>query len=451
MRSTPLRFCAVMTISIFFLSSSFAQRHIEKKYPTLLWEITGNGLKKPSYLFGTMHVSSKLVFHLSDSFYLDIKNADVVALELDPQLWQDQLFRFANLQSNLRYYTQGAPSDLINEHSFQLEKYEGPLRSALSDEPTVINGLLYRTFRSQADFEEDTYLDLYIYQTGKKLGKQATGVENYFQTERLVMEATQDMMKARKKKDPDTAGQSAFEIERKTQEAYRKGDLDMLDSLERLMEPSESYMEKFLYRRNEIQAASIDSIVQHHSLFVGVGAAHLPGKRGVIELLRKKGYTLRPVIMPDRDASRRDDIDKIKVPVTFSKFTSEDGDFSVSLPGKLYRRTDTRSPDSWQYADMSNGAYYIIDRVKTHASFLGQKDETLLKKVDSLLYENIPGKILKKTSVVRNGYKGFDITARTRRGDIQRYNILVTPYEVWVFKMSGTNSYVDGEEAEQFF
>jgi uncharacterized protein YbaP (TraB family) len=453
MRSTPLRFCVLATL--LFLLSAIAlpaqQRRADKQYPALLWEITGNGLEKPSYLFGTMHVSSKLVFHLSDSFYLDIRNAEVVALELDPQLWQDQLFRFENLQSNLRFYTQGAPNEFITEKSFQLERYEDRLRSALSEEPTVINGLLYRTFRTQADFEEDTYLDLYIYQTGKKLGKQATGVENYFQTERLVMEATQDMLKDRKKKAPDTDGESAYDIERKTQEAYRKGDLDLLDSLEKLMVPSEAYMEKFLYRRNEIQAASIDSIVRRHSLFVGVGAAHLPGKRGVIELLRRKGYTLRPVIMPDRDASRRDDIDKIKVPVTFSKFTSEDGDFSVQLPGKLYRRNDSRSPDSWQYADMGNGAYYMIGRVKTHSSFLGQKEDLVLKKVDSLLYENIPGKILKKTPISCSGYKGYDLTARTRRGDIQRYNIFVTPAEVWVFKMSGTNSYVEGPEADQFF
>lgn len=452
MRSTPLRNYILISVLFVFLTPTLsAQRRPEKKYPALLWEITGNGLIKPSYLFGTMHVSSKLVFHLSDSFYLDIRNADVVALELDPQLWQDQLFRFQNMQTNLRFYTQGSPNDFLNERSFQLEKYDDRLRAAFSDEPTIINGLLYRTYRTRADFEEDTYLDLYIYQTGKKLGKQATGVENYFQTERLVMEAAQDMMKDKKKKAPDTDGESAYEIERKTQDAYRKGDLDLLDSLEKLMEPSEAYMEKFLYRRNEIQAASIDSIVRHHTLFVGVGAAHLPGKRGVIELLRKKGYTLRPVTMPDRDAARRDDIDKIKVPVTFSAFTSEDGDFSVQLPGKLYRRTESRLADSWQYADMSNGAYYMIDRVKTHASFLGQKDEAILRKVDSLLYENIPGKILKKTPVTRSGYKGFDITSRTRRGDIQRYNILVSPYEVWVFKMSGNNTYVDGSEAEQFF
>src|SRR5204862_7335790 len=60
-----------------------------KKYPSLLWEITGNGLTKASYLFGTMHVSDKLVFHLGDSFYNAIKSAEVVALETNPETWQD--------------------------------------------------------------------------------------------------------------------------------------------------------------------------------------------------------------------------------------------------------------------------------------------------------------------------------------------------------------------------
>ena len=442
-----------MALLLFLATAPFltAQKRMEKKYPALLWEITGNGLKKPSYLFGTMHVSSKMVFHLSDSFYLGIKSSDMVALELDPQLWQDQLFRFQNMQSNLRSYTQGSPGDYLNEKSFQLEKYEEALKVALSEEPAVINGLLYRTYQNRADFEEDTYLDLYIYQTGKKLGKQATGVENYFETEKLIMEAAQDMMKDKRRRNTDNDEESLSGIEKRTQEAYRKGDLDLLDSLEKIMQPSDAFMEKFLYRRNEIQANSIDSIIRGHSLFAGVGAAHLPGKRGVIELLRKKGYTLRPVGMQDREAARKDDIDKIRVPVRFTPFTAGDSAFSVQLPGKLYRREDNRMTDSWQYADMGNGAYYMISRVRTHAAFLGQKEEVVLAKIDSLLYENIPGKILKKTPLLRDGYRGFDITSKTRRGDIQRYNILVTPSEAIVFKMSGTGNYTEGKEADQFF
>jgi uncharacterized protein YbaP (TraB family) len=429
----------------------FSQKKEQKKYPALLWQITGNGLTKPSYLFGTMHVSSKMVFNLSDSFYLGIKNVDVVALELDPQLWQDQMFRFQKMQSNLRLFSQGSPNEYVNEKSFQIEKYEDKLKAALSEEPTIINGLLYRTYQQRADFEEDTYLDLYIYQTGRKLGKQATGVENYFETEKLILEATQDMMKDKKRRSNDADGESMYEIEKKTQDAYRQGDLDMLDSLEHIMESSDAYLEKFLYKRNEIQANSIDSILKKHSLFVGVGAAHLPGKRGVIELLRKMGYKLRPISIQNRDAAQRDDIDKMKVPVNFSTFTSDDGCFSVKLPGKLYKREDNRFNDSWQYADMSNGAYYMVTRVSTYNNFIGQNQETILKKVDSLLYENIPGKIVAKKMITRNGYKGYDITNKTRRGDIQRYNIFVTPYEVLVFKISGTGTYTDGDEANLFF
>src|SRR5580704_18165382 len=114
MRSIFFRNALLTTCSLLFLSMSLtAQQKTEKKYPALLWEITGNGLKKPSYLFGTMHVSSKLVFHLSDSFYLDLRNADIVALELDPQLWQDQLFRYQKMQTNLRFYTSHMPSNMI--------------------------------------------------------------------------------------------------------------------------------------------------------------------------------------------------------------------------------------------------------------------------------------------------------------------------------------------------
>jgi len=91
-------------VTIFCFSASLAQspKLKSKKYPSLLWEITGKDLAKPSYLFGTMHVSSKMVFHLSDSFYFGIKNADIVALETNPGNWQDDFSKY-ELEGN--YYT----------------------------------------------------------------------------------------------------------------------------------------------------------------------------------------------------------------------------------------------------------------------------------------------------------------------------------------------------------
>jgi uncharacterized protein YbaP (TraB family) len=440
-------------LSLLFSDAANAQKKfVQKKYPSLFWEITGNGLKKPSYLFGTMHVSSKMVFHLSDSFYYAIRNSDAVALELNPEIWQDEMFRMQKAQMSLANFSMGKMNDYLKESSFELERYEDKIKRALIEEPTVVNNLLYRSYQSSADFEENTYLDLYIYQTGRKLGKQPAGVENYVESERLMMEAYQDMGKDKTiRRRTDTDGESLYDIQKKIQQAYRNGDLDLMDSLQNITSSSTAFTEKFLYVRNQIQANSIDTILKKHSLFVGVGAAHLPGPRGVIELLRRKGYTLRPIFMQDRDASQKEEIDKLKVPVVFGPQTTNDGRIELQLPGKLYKREEARVNESWQYADMNNGSYYMLTRVRTHAAMLGHNEKTVLNKVDSMLYENIPGKILKKTVINKSGYAGFDITNRTRRGDLQRYQVLVTPYEVLVFKMSGNDNYVDGKEADEFF
>jgi uncharacterized protein YbaP (TraB family) len=454
MHPLPLRKSFVLILvllSVFSMAQLPIKKKASTKYPSLMWEITGNGMKKPSYLFGTMHASSKMVFHLSDSFYNAIKSCDAVSLELNPETWQPEMFRMEDAQRSIRAYSISGSNDYLNEKSFRLEDYDDRLKTALNEDPTQINGLLYRTFQPQADFEENTYLDLYIYQTGRKLGKKAAGVEDYFETEKLILEAYQDMAKEKKKKKVDTDGESYYDIGKKLQDAYRRGDLDLLDSLNKLTVTSDAFNEKFLYKRNEIQANSIDSILKKQTLFVGVGAAHLPGNRGVIELLRRMGYKLRPMKMADRDADQKEQIDKLRVPVKMNSLMLDDGFLKFSMPGKLYRRSESRLNESWQYADMENGTYYMVTRVKTHAPTLGQNEETAIKKVDSFLYENIPGKILKKTIITKNGYKGYDITNKTRRGDIQRYNILVTPFEVLVFKMSGNDEYVYGKEADEFF
>jgi uncharacterized protein YbaP (TraB family) len=437
-------------------------RSASKKYPSLLWEISGNGLKKPSYLFGTMHVSDKLAFHLGDSFYTAIKSADVVALETNPESWQDDYSqsvffrgrRGGNSLLNLYGNRWEWPSDHMRITSFAIDRYEETIKAALAVEPSMINGMLYRTYGRQAeDFEEDTFLDMYIFQTGKKLGKRVSGVENFQESEKLVMEAYKAMLRDQNKKKRSYDYEGMMTNPKKVEDAYRKGDLDLLDSLESMTVFSDAFQEKFLYKRNEIQANSIDSIIKKMSLFVGVGAAHLPGKRGVIELLRQKGYSMRPVRMDDRNSHQKETVDKIRINNPFTTQTGDDGFYTVSIPGKkFYRFTDWNGMDVVQYADMVNGAYYMVTRVKTNSLSWGHGSEQVLKKIDSLLYENIPGKILKKTAITKNGYKGMDVVNRTRRGDYQHYQVFVTPFEIILFKMSGNGEYINtGNEAQEFF
>ena len=437
---------------LLIVSNLLAQQKANKKYPSLLWEITGNGLTRPSYVFGTMHVSNKLVFHLSDSFYNAIKRTDEIALEINPELWQEQMASLEKLKKNYAFFVQKGGNDFLSENSFRIKNYADELKIALQTEPSVVNNLLYRSLKSKEDFEEDTFLDMYIYQTGRRLGKNATGVESYYETEKIIMEAYADMAaeKMRKKNDLDVEFVDSYT--EKIQEAYKRGDLDLLDSMDNINEKSFAFREKFIYKRNEIQANAIDSIIKKTSLFAGIGAAHLPGNRGVIELLRKKGYTLKPIQMAERNGTQKDLIDKLHVPVTFQKKYSDDKFYSVDVPGDLYKiKQENYELDQMQYADMSNGSYYLVTRVRTHAAFLGQTDNDVLKLVDSILYENIPGKILIKNTVKKNNYKGYDITSKTRRGDMQRVMLFITAFEIIIFKMSGIENYVTGKEAAQFF
>src|SRR5258708_34300939 len=50
---------------------------------TLLWEISGKGLSKPSYLFGTMHVLCADDAALSDSLKAVIAHCDEVYFEIN--------------------------------------------------------------------------------------------------------------------------------------------------------------------------------------------------------------------------------------------------------------------------------------------------------------------------------------------------------------------------------
>ncbi len=416
-------------------------------------------MTKASYLFGTMHVSDKLVFHLGDSFYNAIKSAEVVALETNPETWQDDFsksvfFKNAALGIDQARMTDNYPLDNLSINTFALEPYTEFLKASLAVEPSMINGMLYRTYGSKLDdFEEDTFLDMYLFQVGKKLGKRVTGVENFQESEKLVMEAYKDMIRDQNKKRRSYDFEGMMNNPKKIEDAYRNGDLDVLDSLETLSVFSDAFQEKFLYKRNIIQANSIDSIIRKSSLFVGVGAAHLPGRRGVIEILRDKGYHLRPINMDERNSGQKEAIDKIRLPLNFQLQTAPDRFYKVAIPGeKFYRFTNWSGMDILQFADMVNGTYYVVNRIRTNSQFFGDKPETVLKKLDSMLYENIPGKILKKTPITKNGYKGIEVINRTRRGDYQRYNIFVTPFEVIIFKMSGNGEYVNiAEDALAFF
>jgi uncharacterized protein YbaP (TraB family) len=61
-------------------------------------------------------------------------------------------------------------------------------------------------------------------------------------------------------------------------------------------EDVKAFTDKFLNERNMNWLPIIISQISDKSSFIAVGALHLPGKKGIIELLREKGYTVKPII-----------------------------------------------------------------------------------------------------------------------------------------------------------
>src|SRR6478736_1196258 len=124
------KFAALFFLFFYSFTLLSAQNLKTSKYPSLFWEITGKGLKKPSYLFGTMHVSNKMAFHLSDSFYNAIQNTDMVALELNPEFWQKDMVKMGAAQEQIESFYKDNTTQYINEFSFKIDDYYDKLKIA---------------------------------------------------------------------------------------------------------------------------------------------------------------------------------------------------------------------------------------------------------------------------------------------------------------------------------
>ncbi len=402
-----------------------------------MWEISGNGLKQSSYLYGTMHVSKRIAFRLDDVFYDALDQSEVIALESDPDTWLDSDlmnstgFRQGNGHQSKGFYTY--PFAIKNPTKTELGAY-------LAFEDRRINSILYRTTEYAQNFEEETYLDMFIYQAGKKFGKKVVALEDIEESSTLVARAS---FNAVKKKPDEWLQKKMKQTEPLTllKDAYRDRDINMLDSIDRAMY-TDHYRKNMLTIRNQNMATKLDSLMPLVKVFSGIGAAHLPGKKGVIALLRNMGYTVKPLVSAatSRGKKLKARIETALKENTYSSVSPDDDFFSIDLPNKLYPvfefvNTTYISPD------LANGSYMMLNRVNTF-SHLKQDDNYSLDDIDQLLFENIPGKILEKKRIKRNAYEGIDIKNKLKNGDHQRYQIYKTPLELLIFKMGGKGDYV---------
>ena len=423
---------SVSLLMLFFgLAVSAQEAH------SLLWEISGNGLAESSYLYGTMHVSKRIAFRLDDVFYEALDQSEVVALESDPGTWldNDELMGFMGPRGN-GFYIKG-----FYTHPFMVKNpSREEMASHLAFNDSRVNGILYRSNDEAQDFEEETYLDMFIYQSGKKFDKRVLALEDLEESAALVARASLNPMKQK----PDEWLQKKMQqqdFSTLLQNAYRDRNINLLDSIDKGMY-TEHYLENMLFIRNRNMAQRLDSIVRTAKTFTGIGAAHLPGKRGVIAILRQMGYSVNPLLSKSTVKGKqiKEKLEQSIKQNDYQSFGPDDGFFSIDLHNKLYPVSE--KPNTiYVSPDLANGSFVMVNRIPTF-SYLKRDVAYSLDDLDKMLFENIPGKILEKSRIERNGFEGLDIKNQLKNGDHQRYHIFLTPLEILIFKMGGDGEYV---------
>lgn len=417
---------------------------------SLLWEISGNGLQKKSYLYGTMHVSNKIAFHLGDTFFMALDGAELVCLESDPGKWIEEMYESESSLLKSRfddYYDLG--SDNFYENLVSVDAPEKKdLENALRQKHSLENGFLYRGSEYNDEYEENTYLDLFIYQYARKNKIDVLNLEDFEETNKLQVlsmlpDDEEEDDKKKKKKTYYSKWNKEMSIREAMEDAYRNGKLEIIDSITRMTARSDNYLHYFLHERNRIMAEGIDTLAQQKSIFIGIGAAHLPGDKGVIEMLKQKGYTMRPVM---RNKSllakeKKNAIEKKFLDLPYKSFTTKDGYITVNLPGKLYETKGQSKDLQYFYPDMANGGNFFISRFQTYSPIHNKSVDYWKLKVDSLLFENVEGKIIEQKHTKVSGFDAIKILNETRKGDFQRRLIVFTPLEIIFFKMAGTGEW----------
>lgn len=438
---------SLTALFILFQPLTSQAQKVDKKYQSLLWEVVHpDNPSKVSYLYGTMHVSSKLAFNLSDTFFIGLNNADIIALESEPTKWLEEVM-------DLKYATEyfgSYPGYTYTSKGFYQRIFplsmpqNSELGSMISSRDMMSNSLQFRSNPYMKDFEEDTYLDMFIYMAGAKTQRTVLGLEDIIHTNDLHRLAKSER---RSKKDEKPIPlwleekMKDMDIGDIFEDSYRQQDLDLMMELQNLFS-SEHYIKWFLDERNRLMADSMFVLMKKNSVFAGVGAAHLAGEFGMIEYLRRMGCKVRAVkfLKTDYATDEKKRYDSLKTNITLTNQVSPDGQFSVSLPAKLYELP--YSGKNYLASEMTNGSFFSVNKVNTYNIISGLTPDRYLEKIDSLLFENIPGKTLSKTKISNGPFKGVEIKNKTKTGDHQHYQIYATPFEVIIFKIGGTGDFI---------
>lgn len=273
----------------------------------LLWKVSGNGLNEPSYIIGTHHLAP---FSIMDSI-AGLRNAmnetrqvygELKMSEMQSPATMQQMQKTMMLEGDTTLTSLLSPEDFATANKFCKENLMMELSMATKLKPAfLLNNVVVAAYiKHIGKFNPQEQLDTFFQSQATSNGKKVDGLETpEFQFNLLFNGYS---LKRQAQLLMCTINNIDTEVEslKKLTDAYMRQDLSTMlrISEERKgnqCDPLPGEEDAMIYDRNKAWSVKLPAIMKAAPTFVAVGALHLPGEKGLLNLLKKQGYTVEAV------------------------------------------------------------------------------------------------------------------------------------------------------------
>ena len=288
-------------------SRIMAQAAATENAGALLWKIERDG-RPPSYLFGTVHLTDERVTKLSPAVEQALGQTKTIALEVSDVSEKATAAVIAQ-SAPLVMFTDGRRLDgLLSGTEYDTVKRIVSRSGMPSDLAALFKPWIVTMILSVSDCERASVqqgarvLDMKLAEIGKTRGMQVVGLETIpeqLQALAAVPEPQQLAMLRASLKFADRTNDLMETLVQLYLERKISAAMPFQIALAKQVgigdDAFAGFQEKLLTERNVKMRATAQPLLEQGGVFIAIGALHLPGKQGLIALLREAGYTVTPI------------------------------------------------------------------------------------------------------------------------------------------------------------
>lgn len=292
MKYSFLLFFSILVMAESCMAQSVKSYPYKKNDNSLLWEISGKGIL-PSYLFGTFHLMCKEDIKIGNTLQDIIKNADEVYFEVDMDDMAATLgaLMFMNMKNDTSLADLYPPDQYKKIENYFKDSLDMPFSFLKRMKPMLLQALLYPKLmacKTMSGMEEA------LVQVAKENKKEIGGLET-FAFQASIFDSIPYKLQASELLQMIDSLQQTRNMFDSMLAIYKSQDVNAIDAFTTDEFEDGNTREILLDNRNRNWVQLLPELIKKKRLLVAVGAGHLGGRNGVISLLRKKGYTVKPL------------------------------------------------------------------------------------------------------------------------------------------------------------